>query len=50
MEIERMKRVESQRHSARRIRKMNGTLRMNKGLTKVVVQDEEGVKTEITHY
>ena len=46
-EIERMKRVETQRDSARRIRKMNGTLRQNKGLPKVMVQDLNGDEIEI---
>ena len=46
-EIERMKRVETQRESAKRIRKMNGTLRVSKGLTKVVVPNNNGSEIEL---
>ena len=46
-EVQRMKRVELQRESAKRIRRMNGTMRTSKGLSKVVVTDENGVDNEI---
>ena len=46
-EIERMKRVEKQRDSARRIRKMNGTLRLSKGLPMVIVPGNNGTEEEV---
>merc|ERR1712035_109834 len=46
-EVERMKREDAQRESSRRIKKMNGTQRMMKGLTKVVVNREDGVEIEL---
>ena len=42
-----MKRVEAQRESAKRIRKMNGTIRTSKGLSKVVVPNDDGTENEI---
>ena len=46
-EIEKIKRIEAQRESARRIKKMNGTLRPAKGLTKVVVTNSDGAEVEL---
>ena len=42
-----MRRIERQRDSARRIRKINGTLRIFKGLPKVVVSSNNGLEEEI---
>ena len=42
-----MKRIEVQRESLRRIKKMNGTLRNAKGLTKVVIPRENGSDLEL---
>ena len=46
-EVERMVRTEQQRTSAKRIRRMNGSLRQSGGLTKVVVQDDNGLECEV---
>ena len=46
-EIEKIKQVEAQRESAKRIRRMNGTLRTSKGLSKVVVPKEDGTEIEL---
>ena len=46
-EIERMERVERQRTSAARIRRMNGSMRTSNGLTKVVILSDNGEEVEL---
>ena len=46
-EIERMKGTERQRVSAQRIRRMNGSARTTKGLTKVIVPGANGQEVEL---
>ena len=47
-EIDRQERIEVQRLSASRIRRMNGNIRISQGISQVIVPDDEGIESEIT--
>ena len=48
VEIDRQERVEAQRLSAARIRRMNGNIRASQGLSQVITTDDDGVEATIS--
>ena len=47
-EIDRQERIEAQRLSAARIRRMNGNIRASQGLSQVIATNEEGIEVTIS--